>query len=165
MCIRVYVYACIRANGRICCVYTPHTCTCLRICVCSPPVQILSLRVYNMPTMSAISRPHLLVVHSVYRLYPGKRVCAQCLQTMHGVYKLCTVSTNHAQCLQTMHSVYKLCTVSTCMQSVYRLYNAFSIHNVYMGTQAHIHTYIEMLFVYAYSYARVYTDTYAHVYT
>ena len=41
--------------------------------------QILALRVYNMPTVSTISRPRLLVVHSVYRpqtalpLYAGKR--------------------------------------------------------------------------------------------
>ena len=32
-----------------------------------PPSQILALRVYNMPTVSTISRPRLLVVHSVYR--------------------------------------------------------------------------------------------------
>ena len=44
-----------------------------------PPSQILALRVYNMPTVSTISRPRLLVVHSVYRpqtalpLYAGKR--------------------------------------------------------------------------------------------
>ena len=29
--------------------------------------------IYNMPTVSTISRLRLLVVHSVYRLYPGKR--------------------------------------------------------------------------------------------
>ena len=28
------------------------------------------------------------MVHSVYRLYPGKRVCAQCLQTTHSVHRL-----------------------------------------------------------------------------
>ena len=44
-----------------------------------PPSQILALRVYNMPTVSTISRPRLPVVHSVYRpqtalpLYAGKR--------------------------------------------------------------------------------------------
>ena len=87
-----------------------------------------------MPTVSASSRPRLLVVHRVYRLYPGERECAQCLHVctvstdwtrvnvyVHSVYKLCTVSTNYAQCLQTMHGVYKPCTVSTCIQGVYRL--------------------------------------------
>ena len=71
------------------------------------------------------------MVHSVYRLQWGKRVCVKCLQSMYSVYKLCTVSTcmhglyMHnvyrlcsgkrvcAQCLQTMHSVYRLCTLST----------------------------------------------------
>ena len=44
---------------------------------------VLSLRVYNMSTVSTMGRPRLLVVHSVYRLIPGKRACAQCLQPMH----------------------------------------------------------------------------------
>ena len=71
--IRVYMYAC--------------TCPCARVNAVSgpflgfrPPSQILSLPVYNMPTVSTISRPRLLVGQSVYRLYPGKRVCAQCIR-------------------------------------------------------------------------------------
>ena len=35
------------------------------------------------PTTCAHCSPPM---HSVYRLYPGKRVCAQCLQTMHSVH-------------------------------------------------------------------------------
>ena len=61
-----------------------------------------------MPTVSITSRPRLLVVHSVYRLYPGKRVCAQCQQTMQNVYKLCTVSTDYTQVNVYVHSVYCL---------------------------------------------------------
>ena len=57
------------------------------------PSQKLSLCAYNMPTVSTISGPGLLVVHSIYRLYSGKRACALCLQTMHRVYV-------YAQCLQ-----------------------------------------------------------------
>ena len=100
-----------------------------------------------MPTVSIICRPRLLVVHSVYRLYPGKLICAQCLQSMQSVCKLCTVSTcmhsvyrlysgTHVctQCLQIMQSVYKLCTVSTCIHSVYRLY-------VYARIRIHVHMY------------------------
>ena len=74
-----------------------YTCPCARVNAVSgpffregglwPPSQILSLRVYNMLTMSTISRPRLLVGHGVYRLYPGKLVCAQCLQNMHSVHK------------------------------------------------------------------------------
>ena len=88
-----------------------------------PPSQILALRVYNMPTVSTISRPRLLVVHSVYRPRPpspsmrvndgsgpfwGKgafgplpkywhfasTTCRQCLQLAGRVYLWCTVSTN-----------------------------------------------------------------------
>ena len=40
-------------------------------------------------------RPLSPVVHSVYRLYSGKRAYAQCLQTMHNVYM-------YAGCLQTI---------------------------------------------------------------
>ena len=43
-----------------------------------PPSQILSLHIYNMPAVCTIGRPRLLVVHSVYRLYSGQPVCAQC---------------------------------------------------------------------------------------
>ena len=93
-----------------------------------PISQILSLCVYNTLTVSTISR-RLLVVHSVYRLYPGNRECAQCLQTMHSVYKPHTVSTNYAQCLQTTHSVYKLCTVST--DYTYRHIHVYAYTRVY----------------------------------
>ena len=69
--------------------------------------QKLPLRAYNMPIGSTISRPRLLVVHSVYRLYQHKRVCAQCLQTMQSVYKLCTVSTDYTGENVYVHSVYR----------------------------------------------------------
>ena len=92
------------------------------------PSQILSLCVYNTLTVSAISRRRLLVVHTVYRLYLGKHVYAQCRETMRGAYKLCTVSActhtvyrlypgKHvcAQCLQTMCSVYMY---AQCLQTI-----------------------------------------------
>ena len=41
-----------------------------------PPYQILALRVYNMPTVSTISRPRLLVVHIVYRPQTAHPLCA-----------------------------------------------------------------------------------------
>ena len=40
-----------------------------------PPSQILALRVYNMPAVSTISRPRLLVVHSVYRPQTAILLC------------------------------------------------------------------------------------------
>ena len=40
-----------------------------------PPSQILALRVYNMPTVSTISRPRLLGADSVYRLQNTMPVC------------------------------------------------------------------------------------------
>ena len=46
------------------------------------------------------------MVHSVYKLYPDKRVCAQCLQSVQNVY-------NYAQYLQTMHSVYMYARMGT----------------------------------------------------
>ena len=58
-------------------------------------------------------------MHSVYRLYSGKRAFAQCLQTTHSVYKPCkdlhvsTVSTDCTRVDVHLHSVYKPCTVST----------------------------------------------------
>ena len=97
------------------------------------------------------------MVHSVYRLYPGKRVCAQYLQTVQ-------VSTNYAHCLHvctvstSMHSVYKyaqclqVCTVSTCMHSVYRLYNGFSISNVYTYKYTCI---CRVVYVYIHAYAYI----------
>ena len=83
-----------------------------------PPSQILALRVYNMPTMSTISRPRLLVVHSVYRpqtahpLYAGKRL----QRTVLGeggrilalrVYNMPTVSTISRPRLPVVHSVHR----------------------------------------------------------
>ena len=88
-----------------------------------PPSQILALRVYNMPTVSTISRPRLLVVHSVYRpqtalpLYAGKRW----QRTVLGeggrrppsqilalrVYNMPTVSTISRPRLLVVHSVYR----------------------------------------------------------
>ena len=41
-----------------------------------PPSQILALRVYNMPTVSTISRPRLPVVHTVYRPQTALPLCA-----------------------------------------------------------------------------------------
>ena len=85
--------------------------------------QILALRVYNMPTMSTISRPHLAVVHSVYRpqtahpLYAGKRLqrtvlgegglrpSSQILALR--VYNMPTVSTISRPRLLVVHSVYR----------------------------------------------------------
>ena len=64
------------------------------------------------------------MVHSVYRLYSGKRVC----------YKLCTVSTNYAQGLQTMPKGYIYAQCLQTMHSVYRLY-------VYTYTYTRIHVY------------------------
>ena len=124
------------------CVYT-YTCPCARVNAVSrpffrergprPPSQILSLHVYNMPTVSTISRPRLLVVHSVYRLYPGKREYAQCPQTMQSVYKLCTVSTGYAQVNVYVHSVYKPRTVST-------NYKLCTVSTDYTYTHSHSHS-------------------------
>ena len=83
-----------------------------------PPSQILSLRVYNMPTVSPISRPRLLVVHSVYRLYSGKRVCAQCLQTMHSVHRLYV----YANAYTRKHRVYVYAYTCTCVYARIRTY-------------------------------------------
>ena len=57
-----------------------------------PPSQMLSLRVYNMCTVSTTSRPCLFVVHSVYRLYSGQLICAQCLQRRVYVYAYAYIS-------------------------------------------------------------------------
>ena len=64
------------------------------------PLYLLSLCAYNMPTVSTISRPRLLVVHSVYTLYPVVSVY------VHSICQLCKLSTNYAQCLH-------VCPVST----------------------------------------------------
>ena len=70
-------------------IYT-YTCPCAWVNAVSRPFfregglsfPNLSTCVYNMPTVSTISRPCLLVVQSVHRL--------------------CNLSTNYAQCLQTL---------------------------------------------------------------
>ena len=61
-------------------------------------LNIVSLRqqhvqsVYNMCALyTAYTQPP---IHSVHKLFSGKRVCAWCLQTIHSVYR-------YAQCLQT----------------------------------------------------------------
>ena len=136
------------------CVYVyTYTCPCARVNAISRPFfregsQILSLHIYSMPTVSTISRPRLLVVHSVHRIYPGKRVCAQCLQTMQTVYKLCTVSTNYTRVNVYVHSVYKPRTVSTnyaqCPQTtrIRVCAHTFTLH-------------IRRVYVYAYAYTRI----------
>ena len=113
-----------------------------------PPSQILALRVYNMPTVSTISRPRLLVVHSVYRpqtalpLYAGKRW----QRTVLGegglrppsqilalrVYNMPTVSTISLQCICVCVCVY-----------------------IYIYTYIHIYTYICRTTLYDASYCVV----------
>ena len=113
-----------------------------------PPSQILALRVYNMPTVSTISRPRLLVVHSVYRpqtalpLYAGKRW----QRTVLGegglrppsqilalrVYNMPTVSTISLQCIYVCVCVY-----------------------IYIYTYIHIYTYICRTTLYDASYCVV----------
>ena len=88
-----------------------------------PPSQILALRVYNMPTMSTISRPRLPVVHSVYRPQTALPLCAgkRWQWTVLGegglrppsqilalrVYNMPTVSTISRPRLPVVHSVYR----------------------------------------------------------
>ena len=88
-----------------------------------PPSQILALRVYNMPTVSTISRPRLLVVHIVYRPQTDHPLCAgkQWQRTVLGegglrppsqilalrVYNMPTVSTISRPRLLVVHSVYR----------------------------------------------------------
>ena len=103
-----------------------YTCPCARVNTVSGPFfreggQILSLRVYNMPTVSTISRPRLLVVHSVYRLYPGKCECAQCLQTMQSVCRL-----------------YAYAYMYTLIRRVYVAYTYTRIHD-YAYTRVYVH--------------------------
>ena len=64
-----------------------------------PPSQILALRVYNMPTVSTISRPRLLVVHIVYRPQTSQILALR-------VYNMPTVSTISRPRLLVVHSVY-----------------------------------------------------------
>ena len=100
-----------------------------------PSSQILALRVYNMPTVSTISRPCLLVVYSVYRpqtalpLYAGKRwqrtvsqICRQCVQS-HCIYV----------CVYTVYCICVCVCVCVCV--------SISIHT-YIHTYIHIYTYI-----------------------
>ena len=105
-------------------------CPCARVNAATGPFggeggQILALRVYNMPTVSTISRPRLLGADSVYRpqntmpVCAGERchravrwgrgpsaplpkywhfastTCARCLQLAGRVYFWCAVSTDH----------------------------------------------------------------------
>ena len=88
-----------------------------------PPSQILALRVYNMPTVSTISRPRLLVVHSVYRPQTAHPLCAgkRRQRTVLGegglrppsqilalrVYNMPTVSTISRPRLLVVHIVYR----------------------------------------------------------
>ena len=89
-----------------------------------PRSEILALRVYNMPTVSTISRRCRLVVHSVYRpqtafpLCAGKRWCWAVFLGEEGlrprsqilalrVYNMPTVSTISRPCLLVVYSVYK----------------------------------------------------------
>ena len=82
-----------------------------------------------MPTVSTISRPRLLVVHSVYRLYPGKRVCAQCIHTVQSVYKPRTVSTNYAQCPQTIRiHVYVAYASGMCIRVYVHAYTCIRVY-------------------------------------
>ena len=90
---------CLQLAGRVylwCTVSTDHRtpCPCARVNAATgpfggegglrPPSQILALRVYNMPTVSTISRPRLLVVHSVYGPQNTMPVCAgeRCQRTV-----------------------------------------------------------------------------------
>ena len=88
-----------------------------------PPSEILALCVYNMPTVSTISRPRLVGVHIVYRpqtaepVYTGKRCCCPViweggLRTVSrilalGVYSMPIVSTISRPRLLGVHSVYR----------------------------------------------------------
>ena len=86
-----------------------------------------------------------MYVNTVYELC---KVCTDCAKCVH----VCNLATDYIRVNVYVHSVYKLCTVSTCMHSVYKLYNSFSIRNVHTYTQA---PYINMVFVYTYTYMRV----------
>ena len=151
-----------------------------------PPSQILALRVYNMPTVSTISRPRLLVVHSVYRPQTAHPLCAgkRWQQTVLGegglrppsqilalrVYNMPTVSTISRPRLLVVHSVYRpqtahtLCagkrwqrtvlgeakywhfastTCRQCLQLVYSVYMCVCVYiYIYIYMYTYIHTYI-----------------------
>ena len=134
---------------------------------------ILSLCVYNIRTVSTTCARCTPPMHSVYRLYPGKRVRAQCLQTAHSVYKLCTVST-------CMHSVYRLCsgkrTCAQCLQSGAQCLHVILYTRLYVYADSlyrdgvSIHTYVyTRIRVYVYAHIRMYMCTCilirVHVYT
>ena len=108
-----------------------------------PPSQILALRVYNMPTVSTISRPRLLVVHSVYRPQTAHTLCAgkRWQRTILGEAKYWHfASTTCRQCLQLVYSVYMCVCVCAC---------------VYIHTYIHIYTYICRTTLYDASYCVV----------
>ena len=110
-----------------------------------PPSQILALRVYNMPTVSTISRPRLLVVHSVYRPQTAHPLCAgkRWQRTVLGEAKYWHfASTTCRQCLQLVYSVY-MC-VCVCVY-IY----------IYIHTYIHIYTYICRTTLYDASYCVV----------
>ena len=97
-----------------------HTTFHNQACKEQPPSQILSLRVYIMPTVSTISR----------RVYLWCTVSTDYIQVsvyVHSVYKLCNVSTNYARCLH-------VCTVSTdyTMALVYSMFPC--IHKLLVST-------------------------------
>ena len=96
-----------------------------------PPSQILALRVYNMPTVSTISRPRLLVVHIVYRPQTAHPLCAgkRWQRTVLGegglrppsqilalrVYNMPTVSTISLQCIYVCVCVCVYIYIHTCI--------------------------------------------------
>ena len=61
------------------------------------PSSILFLWDYNMCTASTKCARSTPPIHNVYRLHPGQRACAQCLQTVRSVHKLCTASLDCTQ--------------------------------------------------------------------
>ena len=114
-----------------------------------PPSQILALRVYNMPTVSTISRPRLLVVHSVYRPQTAHTLCAgkRLKRTVLGEAKYWHfASTTCRQCLQLVYSVY-MC-VCVCVYIYIYIY-------IYIHTYIHIYTYICRTTLYDASYCVV----------
>ena len=92
-----------------------------------PPCQILSLRVYNMPTVSRISRQHVCAQSTNY---------AKCELTMHSVYQLCTVSLNVY--VNRIRRIRKPYTSRTRRKNVY----AYTTYTVYIYTHVHAYTYI-----------------------
>ena len=147
-----------------------------------PPSQILALRVYNMPTVSTISRPRLLVVHIVYRPQTAHPLCAgkRWQRTVLGegglrppsqilalrVYNMPTVSTISLQCIYVCVCVYIYIYIHTCIyiymsyDTVRRVvlcrtvsYSVVQCRTVY--TYIHIYTYICRTTLYDASYCVV----------